>query len=215
MIQINDLHFSSREKEILKGISVSFERGKIHGIVGDNGCGKTIFFKCICGILKASSGEIVIDGGKLGEKMEFYDDMGFLIDGPGYIPYYSGYKNLLLLAAIKNRIKKEDVKNAIDQVGLNPDDKRPVRKYSLGMKQRLGLAQAFMENPALIIVDEPMNSLDRSGVQIMRNILLQKKSEGATVLISSHNEEDIRVLCDDIYEMDDGVIINHRKREEK
>ncbi|MGN1160524.1 MAG: ATP-binding cassette domain-containing protein [Lachnospiraceae bacterium] len=213
MIQVNDLCFVSREKEILKGITITFEKGKIHGLIGDNGCGKTVFFKCICGILAATGGQITIDGKRIGKDMEFYNGLSYLIDGPGYIPYYSGYKNLCLLAAIKNKIGKEDVKKAISAVGLNPDDRRPVRKYSLGMKQRLGLAQAFMENPPLIVLDEPMNSLDRSGVQLMRQMILEKRSQGATILISSHNEEDIRILCDSIYEMENGQIVNQRHAE--
>lgn len=204
MIQIEDLHFFSQEREILKGIDISFEKGKVHGIIGDNGSGKTVLLKCISGILNPTSGCIRIDGKLLGKDMEYYEDLRFFIDGPGYISYYSGYKNLALLAAIKNRISKEDVKDSLREVGLDPEDKRPVRKYSLGMKQRLGLAQVYMENPKLMILDEPMNSLDRSGVELMRQILLKRKEQGVTILISSHNEEDISILCDRIYEMEDG-----------
>ena len=192
--------------EILKDISVSFERGKIHGLIGRNGSGKTMLMKCICGFVKPNSGEITVDGKQVGKDCDFPQSMGVIIETPGFIPYYSGYKNLKLLAELRGKIGGGEIKNTMHRVGLDPELKRPVRKYSLGMRQRLGLAQAIMENPDLLILDEPMNGLDKEGVADMRQYLLELKSQGKTILIASHSAEDIDALCDTVYEMDKGKL---------
>ncbi len=178
----------------------------LHGLIGRNGSGKTMLMKCICGFIKPTSGEIIVDGKQVGKDVDFPKDMGIIIETPGFIPYYSGYKNLKLLAGLNNKIGKDEIKSSMKQVGLDPELKRHVRKYSLGMRQRLGLAQAIMENPKILILDEPFNGLDKDGVKEMREYLLSYKEQGKTILICSHSAEDISVLCDTVHEMDKGVI---------
>ena len=175
-------------------------------LIGPPGSGKTMLMKCICGFVKPTSGEIAVDGKRVGKDVDFPDDMGIIIETPGFIPYYSGYKNLKLLAGLKNKIGKEQVRESMKQVGLDPDLRRHVRKYSLGMRQRLGLAQAIMENPKILILDEPFNGLDKEGVKEMREYLLSYKEQGKTILICSHSAEDIEVLCETVHEMDKGAI---------
>ena len=182
IIGVSNVCLTLGKTEILKHINVSFEEGKIHGLIGRNGSGKTMLMKCICGFIKPTSGEIIVDGKQV------------------------GYKNLKLLAGLNNKIGKEEIKSSMKQVGLDPDLKRHVRKYSLGMRQRLGLAQAIMENPKILILDEPFNGLDKDGVKEMREYLLSYKEQGKTILICSHSAEDISVLCDTVHEMDKGVI---------
>lgn len=206
MIEVKNVNLTLQKNEILKSVSVNFERGKIHGLIGRNGSGKTMLMKCICGFVKPTSGEIIVDGKRIGKDCDFPESTGIIIETPGFIPYYSGYKNLKLLADLRGRITKDDIKNTMRQVGLGPDLKRHVRKYSLGMRQRLGLAQAIMENPDLLILDEPMNGLDKDGVADMRKYLLDLKEQGKTILIASHSAEDIDVLCDTVYEMDKGTL---------
>lgn len=206
IIDVRNVFLTLGKTEILKDISVSFECGKIHGLIGRNGSGKTMLMKCICGFVKPNSGEITVDGKRVGEDCDFPQSMGVIIETPAFIPYYSGYKNLKLLAELRGKIGGEEIKNTMHRVGLAPEIKRPVRKYSLGMRQRLGLAQAIMENPDLLILDEPMNGLDKEGVQDMRQYLLDLKSQGKTILIASHSAEDIDTLCDTVCEMDKGKL---------
>lgn len=206
IIDVRNVFLTLGKTEILKDISVSFERGKIHGLIGRNGSGKTMLMKCICGFVKPNSGEITVDGKRVGKDCDFPQSMGVIIETPGFIPYYSGYKNLKLLAELRGKIGGGEIKNTMHRVGLDPELKRPVRKYSLGMRQRLGLAQAIMENPDLLILDEPMNGLDKEGVADMRQYLLELKSQGKTILIASHSAEDIDALCDTVYEMDKGKL---------
>lgn len=206
IIDVRNVFLTLGKTEILKDISVSFERGKIHGLIGRNGSGKTMLMKCICGFVKPNSGEITVDGKQVGKDCDFPQSMGVIIETPGFIPYYSGYKNLKLLAELRGKIGGGEIKNTMHRVGLDPELKRPVRKYSLGMRQRLGLAQAIMENPDLLILDEPMNGLDKEGVADMRQYLLELKSQGKTILIASHSAEDINALCDTVYEMDKGKL---------
>ena len=204
MIEIKNVSLILQKNEILKDISVHFERGKIHGLIGRNGSGKTMLIKCICGFVKPNSGEILVDGKRIGKDCDFPKNAGIIIETPGFIPYYSGYKNLKLLADLRGKISRDDIRKTMEKVGLNPDLKRHVRKYSLGMRQRLGLAQAIMENPDLLVLDEPMNGLDKEGVADMRKYLLDLKSLGKTILIASHSAEDIGILCDTVCEMDKG-----------
>ena len=165
-----------------------------------------MLMKCICGFIKPTHGEVIVDGMRIGKDVDFPKDMGIIIETPGFIPYYSGYKNLKLLAGLNHKIGKEEVRNSMKQVGLDPNLRRHVRKYSLGMRQRLGLAQAIMENPKILILDEPFNGLDKEGVAEMREYLLSYKEQGKTILICSHSAEDISVLCETVHEMDKGVI---------
>lgn len=206
MIEVVDVNLTLQKTEILKNISINLENGKIHGLIGRNGSGKTMLMKCICGFVKPTSGEITVGGKRIGKDCDFPDNTGIIIETPGFIPYYSGYRNLKLLADLRKKITREDIKNTMKTVGLDPELRLHVRKYSLGMRQRLGLAQAIMENPDLLILDEPMNGLDKDGVKDMRQYLLDLKEQGKTILIASHSAEDIDVLCDTVHEMDKGFI---------
>lgn len=206
IIEVKSVNLTISKTQILKDINVNFEQGKIHGLIGRNGSGKTMLMKCICGFIKPTSGEIIVDGKRVGKDVDFPQNMGFIIETPGFIPYYSGYKNLKLLAGLNNKIGKEQVRESMQQVGLDPDLRRHVRKYSLGMRQRLGLAQAIMENPNVLILDEPFNGLDKDGVKDMRKYLLDCKELGKTILICSHSMEDISILCETVHEMEKGVI---------
>lgn len=194
------------KKIILDKIELSVEEGTICGLVGRNGSGKTMLMKCICGFMKLTDGKIVVDGKVIGKDIDFPNEMGLIIETPGFVPHMSGYKNLELLAKLNGIASKQRIRETMEKVGLNPDLKLSVQKYSLGMRQRLGIAQAIMESPRLLVLDEPMNGLDKSGVEEMRSYLLQLKKEGTTMIISSHTEEDIKVLCDAVYEMDGGKI---------
>ncbi|MBQ2799368.1 MAG: ABC transporter ATP-binding protein [Ruminiclostridium sp.] len=207
VIEITSLNLTLTKTEILKNINLTFEKGKIHGLIGRNGSGKTMLMKCICGFVKPTSGEIKVNCEIVGKDCDFPKNMGIIIETPGFIPYYSGYKNLKLLADLNKKADKTKIRETMKKVGLDPDLKRHVRKYSLGMRQRLGLAQAIMEDPEILILDEPFNGLDKDGVKDMRTYLLDLKEQGKTILIASHNSEDISVLCDTVQEMDKGEIV--------
>ncbi len=206
MICIDGLSLTIKEHQILKNITHSFEEGKIHGLIGRNGSGKSMLMKCICGFVKPSEGTVTVNGKLVGKDCDFPESMGIIIETPGFIPYYSGLRNLKLLAGLNRKIDTDKIKETMQQVGLNPNLRLQVRKYSLGMRQRLGLAQAIMEDPSLLILDEPMNGLDKDGVADMRRYLLELKKKGKTILIASHNTEDIELLCDTVCEMDKGVM---------
>lgn len=210
MIKVQTLSLTIKKNDILKNINIEFEKSKIHGLIGRNGSGKTMLMKCICGFVKPTSGTVLVDGKQIGKDCDFPDNVGIIIETPGFIPYYSGYKNLKLLADLNKKIGNDKIKEIMKQVGLDPNLKRHVKKYSLGMRQRLGLAQAIMENPELLILDEPMNGLDKDGVADMRKYLLDLKQQGKTILIASHSSEDIEILCDTVCEMDKGVLAKLR-----
>lgn len=205
IIDIEHLNKTFKNTTVVKDVSVSFEQGKIHGIIGRNGSGKTVLFKCICGFVPITSGRIKVRNKLVGKDVDIPENVGIIIESPGFLPNYSGFKNLSFLAKLQNKIDKEKIKDTIRFVGLDPDDKKHVGKYSMGMRQRLGLAQAIMEDPDILILDEPMNGLDKQGVEEIRNCLLQLREQGKTILIASHNAEDIRVLCDTVCEMDGGM----------
>lgn len=204
MVQVNNVSLILNKKQILKDVSLELERGKIYGLVGDNGSGKTMLMKCMCGFIQPTAGMVIADGKVIGKDVDYLPDAGIIIETPGFIPYYSGLKNLKVLAGIKNHVTTEKIKAAMEQVGLDADLKLPVKKYSLGMRQRLGLAQAIMEDPSILILDEPMNGLDKHGMEEIRNLLLSLKSKDKLIVIASHNQEDIRILCDEVYEMEKG-----------
>lgn len=210
VIKVENLKLTIKKTEILKNINISFGSGKIHGLIGRNGSGKTMLMKCICGFIKPTSGEIHVNDKKVGKDCDFPDNLGIIIETPGFIPYYSGYKNLKLLADLNKKIDSDKIKETMQKVGLDPNLRRHVKKYSLGMRQRLGLAQAIMENPDILILDEPMNGLDKEGVADMRKYLLELKENGKTILIASHSSEDIEILCDTVCEMDKGVLTKLR-----
>lgn len=206
IIKLENVSLKIKKDIILDKINVNFEKGKIHGLIGRNGSGKTMLMKCICGFVKVTSGQVIVDNRTVGKDCDFPDNIGVIIETPGFIPYYSGFRNLKLLAKINNKITDNDIKKTMESVGLNPNLKRAVGKYSLGMRQRLGLAQAIMENPQILILDEPMNGLDKEGVQDMRKYLIELRKQGKTIILASHSSEDISVLCDTVNEMDKGKI---------
>lgn len=193
-------------QEVLKAVYVKFEMGKIYGIVGRNGSGKTVLLKCICGLLYPSTGTVTVDGKVVGKDVDYPENIGFIIETPGFLPRYSGLKNLKYLASIRGKVKEDEIRKYMELVGLNPNDKKHVGNYSLGMKQRLGIAQALMENPDILILDEPMNALDNNGVEEMRSVLLKMKEQGKLIIIASHVRDDIDILCDKVYGIDAGIM---------
>lgn len=205
-IEVQNVAKRFRDQVVLKNVSISFEKGQIHGIVGRNGSGKTVLFKCICGLMHPEEGVILVNGKRVGRDVDMPEDIGAIIEAPGFLPNYSGYKNLRFLANIRRKIGKEEILNVLKTVGLDPESRKHVGKYSLGMRQRLGIAQAIMEDPEILILDEPMNGLDNAGVQDIRALLLELKAQGKTILLASHNHEDIAALCDTVHEMDGGVL---------
>ncbi|MBR6274958.1 MAG: ATP-binding cassette domain-containing protein [Lachnospiraceae bacterium] len=206
VIEVDSVSLTIKKQKILDNVSLNCEEGKIYGLVGRNGSGKTMLMKCICGFIKPDEGEIKVLGKKIGKDCDFAPDTGIIIETPGFIGHYSGFKNLKLLAGINRKINDDKIREIMEFVGLDPDMKKSVRKYSLGMRQRLGLAQAIMEDPKVLILDEPMNGLDKEGVADMRKYLLKLKESGKTILIASHSAEDISVLCDETREMEKGVL---------
>lgn len=207
VIRVENLTKKFGDVVALDRVNIGFEAGKIYGIVGRNGSGKTVLFKSMIGYLKPTGGRVVVGGKELGRDIDFADNMGIIIENPGFLSHYSGYKNLEYLASIRKLIGEEQIRASMERVGLDPDSKKKVGKYSLGMRQRLGIAQAIMENPDILILDEPMNGLDNQGVKDVRRILLDLKEEGKTVILASHHKEDIEILCDQVYELDHGRIL--------
>ncbi len=209
MIRIENLNKKFGDVTALENVNLSIEKGKIYGIVGRNGSGKTVLFKLITGFLKPTKGRVVVSGKEVGKDTDFADNIGIIIENPGFLKGYTGFRNLAYLAGIRNVIGKEEIRESMKKVGLDPDSHKKVGKYSLGMKQRLGIAQAIMEDPEILILDEPMNSLDKQGVEEIRGILMGLRDDGKTIILASHNKEDIEILCDEVYEMDQGRLEKH------
>jgi ABC-2 type transport system ATP-binding protein len=204
-----------KNKVILDNISIEFENSKIYGFVGRNGSGKTMLFRAICGLMKLDSGRILLDDKVLYKDMDILPNTGIIIENAGLYSEYTGLKNLQLLANINKKIGEDEVREALTRVGLDPDDKRTVRKYSLGMKQRLIIAQAIMEKPDIILLDEPTNALDENGVEEIRNIIQDERKRGAIILIASHNKEDIKLLSDKVFYMENGCIVKKEENEKE
>lgn len=199
---------------VLDNINFVVDQPLIYGFVGRNGAGKTMLFRSISGLISPTSGSVKINGKQLGKELTFPESIGLTIENIGLWSEFSGFHNLKMLAKIKKKISDDQIKKTIQRVGLDPADKRPVRKYSQGMKQRIVLAQALMEQPELLILDEPTNALDENGVKLIRSIIMEEKYRGATILLSSHSKEDIEILCDVIYHMDAGKITDMTVRNE-
>lgn len=195
---------------VLDHVNITCNKGEICGIVGRNGSGKTVLFKSICGFVKLNEGTITVNGKVMGKDMKVLKKAGIIIEEPGFLRNKSGMKNLEYLYMINNKRDKKYLRSVMENVGLDPYSRKKVGKYSLGMRQRLAIAQATMEDQDIIILDEPMNGLDNHGVQEVREYLLQLKKQGKTILIASHNREDIDVLCDKVYEMDNGRVISEK-----
>jgi len=207
VIEVNHIYKTFKDNEVLKDVTLHCKAGKIYGIIGHNGSGKTVLFKCICGFFDCDKGNIKVNGKIMGKEIDMLTDAGVIIEDPGFLRNWSAYHNLEFLYTISNKGNKKYLYSILESVGLQPELKRPVGKYSLGMKQRLAIAQAIMENPNILILDEPMNGLDKRGVKEMRELFLNMKAEGKTILLASHNREDINMLCDEVYEMEDGLLV--------
>ena len=205
-ISVQNVSKNFGEETVLSNVSHDFEEGKIHGIVGNNGSGKTVLMKCICGFLLPTNGKILVNYKQVGKDCDFPENMGIIIETPGFLPGLTGMKNLQILASLKRKIGRDTIYKTIERVGLDPTMKKTVGKYSLGMRQRLGIAQAIMENPSILILDEPLNGLDKTGVEQMRGLIKGLRTEGKTIILASHNQLDIDELCDTVCEMDAGVM---------
>ncbi|MCI8513584.1 MAG: ABC transporter ATP-binding protein [Lachnospiraceae bacterium] len=205
-ISVEHVSKSFGERKVLKDVCVEFEKGQIYGIVGRNGSGKSMLLKCICGFVAPTEGEVTVNGKRVGKEVDFPEEIGFIIETPGFLPQYSAYENLKYLYSIRKKTDPAKIRKYIELVGLDPDEKKHVGKYSMGMKQRLAIAQALMEESEIIILDEPFNGLDEKGVQEMREVLLELKLAGRVILLASHSREDVEYLCDVVYRMDGGVM---------
>lgn len=206
LIQLKNINKSYGRQQVLKDLCVNFAKGKIHGIIGRNGSGKTQMFKVIAGYVLPDSGEVLVDGQKIGVEVDYPKNLGMLIESPGFLPGYSGLFNLQMLAAMNTKLGKKELLEILKTVGLENAVHKKVGQYSMGMRQRLGIAQAIMDTPSILILDEPFNGLDNAGVKEIRALLLQLRDEGKTILLASHHAEDISSLCDTVHEMEGGVI---------
>ena len=210
-IEVKDYTKIIKGITILDDINITFESGKCYGLKGKNGSGKTMLMRAVSGLITATKGAVVIDGETLGKEISFPRSIGFLIENPAFIANYTGYKNLELLACIQNRIEKEEIQKTMEDVGLEPDDKRKYRKYSLGMKQKLGIASAFMEKPDIIILDEPINAIDEAGVIKVKKMIQEAKSRGAVIITACHDAEELQELSDEIIQIAEGRIVKNGK----
>lgn len=207
-IEIKDVTKEINGNIILNNVNLTFDKGKVYGIKGRNGSGKTMLFRAICGFIR-TEGVITVNGKFVGKDGSYPENVGVLLENPGFLPNYSGFKNLKYLAEINNKIGDEEIKNILKEVGLDPTEKKAFRKYSLGMKQKLGIAQAIMENQEVIILDEPTNALDEDSVKKINSMIKQLRNENKLILISNHNREELEAICDEIYTIENGKIINH------
>lgn len=214
-IEVKNVTKKIGSNTVLSGINVGMNTGKIYGLKGKNGSGKTMLMRIISGLITATEGEVVIGGKILGKDMSFPESIGLLIENPAFLPSYSGFDNLKMIASIKNIISDEEIKAVIERVGLDPEDKKKYKKYSLGMKQKLGIACAIMEKPDIIILDEPVNAVDEEGVKIIREILDELKKEDKVVILACHDKEELFYLSDEIIEIDGGIIKKQYKVDER
>lgn len=193
---------------ILSNISLHLKSGNIYGFVGPNGSGKTMLFRALSGLMKVDSGEIRLDEKVLKKDIDILPNLGIILENAGLYPEFTGMENLEMLAKVNKKVQREEIENTIRRVGLNPADKRLYRKYSLGMKQRIVIAQAIMEQPDILMLDEPTNALDENGIDKIRHIILEEKERGALILIASHNKEDSTLLADQVFYINNGSLIN-------
>ena len=209
VVRLEDYCKSFKSAEVLKNINLTLESGKVIGLKGKNGSGKTMLMRAISGLILPTSGKVYINDKELGRHISFPPSIGILIENPSFISNYTGFKNLKILASIQNRISDDEIRDAIRKVGLAPDDKRTFKKYSLGMKQRLGIAAAIMERPDIVILDEPINALDEAGAGLIKGLLDELKANGSLIIIACHDTEELNYLSDEIYEIYDGEITGH------
>lgn len=216
-IKVKNLSKKLSNNIVLDDINIDLCSGKIYGFVGKNGSGKTMLMRAICGLILPTSGCVEIDGKVIGKDMSFPESVGALIENPGFISSYSGFKNLKTLAQIKNEISDDDIISILEQVGLDPYNKKSFRKYSLGMKQKLGIAGAMMENPKLLILDEPFNGLDEESVDKVRQLIMERRGKDSLTIISCHDSDEIDKICDEIITIKLGKIVSveDNKRDNK
>lgn len=195
---------------ILDDINLTLHSGVCYGLQGKNGSGKTMLMRAVCGLIRPTKGQVEIDGKRIGKDISFPESVGVLIENPAFLPYYTGKKNLQLLAAIQGRITDKEIEDSLINVGLDPNDKRKYRKYSLGMKQKLGIASAFMEQPELIILDEPINAIDADGVVLVKKMVRQAKERGAILIVACHDAQELAELSDEVIQISEGRIV-HRE----
>lgn len=205
-IKVNHVTKTIKDNMILNDINLEMESGKIYGFVGINGSGKTMLMRMIAGLIRPTEGTVSVDGKELHKEISFPPDMGIIIEKPELLNHLTGLENLKLLAGIKKKVTEEQMKGFLKQFGLDPNDKRPLRKYSLGMKQKIGIIQAIMEDPQLLIVDEPFNALDEGTVELLRKLFDEYRQQGKLIIMTSHHSEDIELLCDEIIYMQDGRV---------
>ena len=206
IIEVSHVNKNFKNNKVLKDVTLRCESGRIYGLVGHNGSGKKVLFKTICGFLSCDEGTVSVNGKVMGKDKDMLTEAGIIIEDPGFLRNWSAYHNLEFLYTIRNRPDKSYLHSVLNTVGLDPKLKRPVGKFSLGMRQRLALAQAIMEDPPILILDEAMNGLDKNGVAEIRELLLKMKNENRLIILASHNREDIEILCDEVYEMEDGIL---------
>lgn len=207
MIQLEKINKKIKGNRVLNNISYTFEKGKVYGLYGINGSGKTMMLRAISGLLRMDSGKVIIDGETLGETISFSPNTGIVIENMELLPEYSAKKNLEILSKIKKIANEEYIRRALKRVGLDPDSDKKVKKFSLGMKQRLNIAQAIFEKQEIILLDEPTNALDEDGVNLIYNIVKEEKERGATIIVSTHHKEDLEELCDVILKISSGKIV--------
>ena len=206
-IQLTNISKTFGKQTVLQPLTMGFEEGMIHGIIGRNGSGKTVLMKMILGILQPTTGTVIVGDKRIGKDVDFPESAGAIIETIEFIPYMSAYQNLADIAAMRGNLSKTQIKEVLEMVGLGNVGRKHVSKFSMGMRQRLAIAQAVMESPKLLILDEPMNGMDEKGVEEMRRLILARKAAGTTIILSSHNIEDIRILCDQVYGIDAGVVM--------
>lgn len=210
-IQLTNISKTFGKQTVLQPLTMGFEEGMIHGIIGRNGSGKTVLMKMILGILQPTTGTVIVGDKRIGKDVDFPESAGAIIETIEFIPYMSAYQNLADIAAMRGNLSKTQIKEVLEMVGLGNVGRKHVSKFSMGMRQRLAIAQAVMESPKLLILDEPMNGMDEKGVEEMRRLILARKAAGTTIILSSHNIEDIRILCDQVYRIDAGVVMREVK----
>lgn len=207
MICLQNISKKIKENLVINEVSYTFKEGKVYGLYGKNGSGKTMLLRAISGLIKLDSGKVFIDDKILGETISFPPDTGIVIENMELLPEYSAAKNLKILSKVKKIANDEDIRDALQRVGLDPDSTQIVKKFSLGMKQRLNIAQAIFEKQKIILLDEPTNALDEDGVKLIYDVVKQEKERGATIIVSTHHKEDLEELCDVILKISAGKIV--------
>lgn len=208
-IEVNNLTKVIRKNRVLDGISMSMASGKIYGFRGINGSGKTMLMRCIIGLIRATEGSVSINGKVIGKDIEFPESIGFLLENPAFLDGYTGMQNLKMLTSLKGNLSEDRLMELLERVGLKGAENRKYKKYSLGMKQRLGIAAALMENPDILVLDEPTNALDTDGIECVKKMIIEQKERGALVILSCHDTDMLINLSDEIFRLENGKIKEH------